>query len=154
MNATVNLSTDSQTKVCSKCKVERPIEEFNFRNRSTGVRHRYCRECGKIFTRNHYRRNKRQYVDRVLRSHAKRREYLHQIKSRPCADCGVQYPYYVMDFDHREGEEKIFEMNRVNYVTLRALKQEIEKCDVVCSNCHRERTYRRIKTSLSGNKFV
>ncbi len=69
---------------------------------------------------------------------------MRQMKSRPCADCGIQYPYYVMDFDHRQGENKVFEMNRVNYVAMGALKKEIEKCDVVCSNCHRERTYQRV----------
>lgn len=131
-------------KVCSKCKVSKTITDFNFRKRSTGLRLPYCRECGKQFTQSHYRRNKRQYIGRSVRAKKQRREYLRQVKSRPCADCGVQYPYYVMDFDHREGEEKIFEMNRVNYVTMRTIKQEIEKCDVVCANCHRERTYQRI----------
>lgn len=144
MNTEGNSSTLSSQKVCSRCKVKRPIEEFNFRNRSTGVRHRYCRECGKHFTRNHYKRNKSQYIARSMRSNIKRREYLQQLKSRPCADCGMQYPYYVMDFDHREDEEKVFEMNRVAYVSMRALKQEIKKCDLVCSNCHRVRTYQRI----------
>ncbi len=102
-------------KVCSRCQSARPLTEFNFRNRGAGIRHSYCRDCGKALTHNHYEQDKRQYIDRVLRSHAKRREYLRAVKSRPCADCGVQYPYYVMDFDHRAGEEKIFEMNRVNY---------------------------------------
>ena len=143
---------NTECKVCSKCKANKPVEEFNFRNRSAGIRHHYCRECGKIFTRNHYKRNKRQYIDRTLRSHAKRREYLHQIKSQPCADCGVQYPYYVMDFDHREGEEKVFEMNHVNYVTMSAIKREVEKCDVVCANCHRERTYQRIMHKQSSRR--
>ncbi len=140
-------STDSATptlKLCSTCKVSKPIEEFNFRYRSKGIRHGYCRDCGKTLTQNHYRRNKRQYIERSMRATIKRRKYLQQLKSRPCADCGVQYPYYVMDFDHREGETKIFEMNRVGYVSMRALKLEIEKCDLVCANCHRERTYQRM----------
>jgi hypothetical protein len=85
-----------------------------------------------------------------MRANIKRREFLQQIKSRPCADCGVQYPYYVMDFDHREGEKKIFEMNRVSYVSMRAIKQELEKCDVVCANCHRERTHQRIMQKKEG----
>lgn len=139
-----NSSDDSISKVCSKCRVSKPVEEFNFRKRSDGIRHRYCRECGKKFTQAHYKLNKRQYIERSMRANIKRREYLKQIKSRPCADCGVQYPYYVMDFDHRDGEKKVFEMNRVGYVSMRAIKQEIEKCDLVCANCHRERTYRRI----------
>ena len=138
------MTKSSRQKVCCKCKVEKPIEEFNFRNRLANLRHRYCRECGKQFTRTHYKRNKSQYIARSMRANVERRQYLQQVKSRPCADCGVQYPYYGMDFDHREGEEKLFEMNRVSYVSMRAVKQEIEKCDVVCANCHRERTYQRI----------
>ena len=152
MRAPVNPSNVSDQKVCCRCRVLKPLEEFNFRNRSAGIRHRYCRDCGKKFTRSHYQRNKRQYVERTLRSHARRRAYLHQIKSRPCADCGVQYPYYVMDFDHREGEEKLFEMNRISYVSMRAIKQEIEKCDVVCSNCHRERTFQRVMERTRRNR--
>ena len=137
-------SIASGQKVCCKCKTEKPIQEFNFRNRSTGASHRYCRECGKQLTRNHYKQNKSQYIVRSMRANRARRKYLQQLKSRPCADCGVQYPYYVMDFDHREGEEKLFEMNRISYVSMSALKKEIEKCDLVCANCHRERTYQRV----------
>jgi hypothetical protein len=76
----------------------------------------------------------------------KRRELMRQMKSRPCADCGVQYPYYAMDFDHREGEIKKYELSRVEQMSLHTILREIEKCDVVCANCHRVRTYnRRIK---------
>jgi hypothetical protein len=153
MDTAINSSLGMSHKVCSKCKVERPIEEFNFRNRSTGLRLPYCRECGKKFTQSHYRRNKRQYIDQSIRAKERLREYVRQVKSRPCADCGIQYPFYVMDFDHREGETKIFEMNRVSYVSMRAIKQEIEKCDVVCSNCHRERTYRRIMRRVANRRL-
>lgn len=146
-------ASNIEYKPCSKCKASKPLIEFNFRNRSTGVRLPYCRECGKKLTQSHYRRNKRQYINRSILAKEKRREYIRQVKSRPCADCGIRYPYYVMDFDHREGEEKIFEMNRVNYVTMRAIQQEIEKCDVVCSNCHRERTYQRIMLREASNRL-
>ena len=43
------------TKQCSKCRLIKPVEEFNFRHRVRGVRHGYCRECGKELTRRHYR---------------------------------------------------------------------------------------------------
>ncbi len=65
------------------------------------------------------------------------------MKSRPCADCGIQYPFYVMDFDHREGVTKEFALNSVTRLTREAILREIAKCDVVCSNCHRERTHQR-----------
>lgn len=59
-------------------------------------------------------------------------------KSRPCADCGIQYPWYVMDFDHRHGEKK-FNIGKARGVGFNVLKSEIEKCEVVCANCHRLR---------------
>lgn len=130
-------------KTCSKCQTSKPVSEFNFRHTASGVRQAYCKECGKGLTRNHYRNNKRQYLDRNVRSYMKRRELVRQMKSRACADCGIQYPFYVMDFDHREGEFKKYELNRVDRMTARAILSEIKKCDVACANCHRERTYRR-----------
>jgi hypothetical protein len=134
---------DPTHKTCSGCHVVKPAEEFNFKYRAKGIRHSYCRECGKRLTRSHYQRKKRSYLKRNLRAYAERRQLVLEAKSRPCADCGVQYPYYVMDFDHRDGRLKEFSLNAVHRVTKRAILREIEKCDVVCSNCHRERTQRR-----------
>jgi len=136
-------------KTCSGCHVTKPIEEFNFKYRDRGVRHSYCRECGKTLTRSHYKRNKRSYLDRNARALARHREFMRRAKSRPCADCGIQYPYYVMDFDHRDGATKSFMLSDITRATSKSLLQEIEKCDVVCANCHRERTQQRW---LAGSK--
>jgi hypothetical protein len=133
-----------QQKTCSGCRITKPISEFNFKNRAAGVRHSYCRECGKKITRSHYKRNKRAYLDRNTRARIRHRELIRRVKARPCAGCGVQYPYYVMDFDHRNGKDKVFGLNAVDRMTLPGILREIEKCDVVCANCHRERTQRRL----------
>lgn len=62
----------------------------------------------------------------------------------PCMDCGVNYPYYVMDFDHRPGEVKSFTIAYVaKDMTLDKVKEEISKCDIVCANCHRIRSWDR-----------
>lgn len=60
-------------------------------------------------------------------------------KSVPCADCGIQYPPYVMDFDHVRGEK--IAAPGLLYTQVEAFQIEIAKCEVVCANCHRERTY-------------
>lgn len=57
-----------------------------------------------------------------------------------------------MDFDHREGETKEYQLNQVDRMGINALKREIAKCDVVCSNCHRERTYKRMLKSKNQSK--
>ena len=62
-------------------------------------------------------------------------------KQRPCADCGNQYPPYVMDFDHRDQSTKSFCIGQNKSRGALSVSNEIAKCDVVCSNCHRERTH-------------
>lgn len=65
------------------------------------------------------------------------KQYVRNIKSTtPCTDCKVEYPYYVMDFDHIT-EDKTMEvsvlMRTGGFVTL---KEEIAKCEIICPNCH------------------
>lgn len=140
---------DQTHKRCSKCGLVKLADEFNFRYRDRGMRHGYCRECGKKLTQSHYKRKKGSYLKRNLRAYAERRLMVVEAKSRPSADCGIQYPYYVMDFDHRDGPLKEFSLNSVHRVTKRAILSEIAKCDVACANCHGERTHRRM---IAGSK--
>jgi hypothetical protein len=59
-------------------------------------------------------------------------------------DCGVKYPYYVLDLDHRDPSEKKFTPAALHKTgSWDKMIKEIRKCDVVCSNCHRERTHQR-----------
>jgi hypothetical protein len=50
-----------------------------------------------------------------------------------------------MDFDHRPGEIKKLCINQMlaSRSSKEDLLKEIEKCDIVCSNCHRIRTHER-----------
>lgn len=77
----------------------------------------------------------------MRRFSAKRRALISEYKSVPCADCGVEYPPYVMQFDHLR--DKLYEIADNYRMALDKLLIEIEKCDVVCANCHAERTERR-----------
>lgn len=62
-------------------------------------------------------------------------------------DCGIIYPPYVMDFDHKEGQKKLNSVARLvhNGWSKKRLLEEMVKCDLVCANCHRVRTYKRLK---------
>jgi len=62
-------------------------------------------------------------------------------KERACADCGVQYPPRVMDLHHRDPEAKEFAVSQFyKHTTNRdRVEAEIDKCDVLCANCHRLR---------------
>lgn len=69
-------------------------------------------------------------------------------KDRPCADCGETFPLVAMDFDHIAGE-KIKNVSRLvrDGCGVDKLLAEIAKCEVVCSNCHRVRTFERLQAA-------
>jgi hypothetical protein len=76
---------------------------------------------------------------------ADKRRYFRALKERtPCTDCGRCYPYYVMDFDHvkpgKSGE--VGDMISTG-VSWGEIIEEIALCELVCANCHRERTHQR-----------
>ena len=76
------------------------------------------------------------------------KEHIRKYKDRPCADCEQTYPFYVMDFDHRPGENKKFKIaawlaRNAAKTDWSEVEAEIAKCDVVCANCHRIRTHER-----------
>ena len=69
---------------------------------------------------------------------------IRKLKSAPCVDCGRTYHFSVMDFDHTSGEKLLLIGKAVNqHVPLARIKAEIAKCEAVCSNCHRVRTWER-----------
>lgn len=85
-------------------------------------------------------------ISRLDEKTKKTREFLRKIKENtPCVDCKKNYPYYVMHFDHLRDKE--FHLGGANKGLPRLLK-EMQKCEVVCANCHAERTHkRRLKIS-------
>lgn len=101
-------------------------------------------------SKRHYIANKQSYLDKNKNYRQLIRNYVKDMKeSSPCLDCGVKYPYYVMDFDHLENKE--FSIHYLSATgRIGALKKEIKKCEIVCANCHRKRTYiREISTRSS-----
>jgi hypothetical protein len=68
-----------------------------------------------------------------------------------CSDCGLNYPHFILEFDHRPGERKFGNVYRVlkKYGSDKAWA-EVKKCDVVCSNCHKLRTHGREQELLAS----
>lgn len=66
------------------------------------------------------------------------------LKSVPCADCGGTFPPECMDLDHRDASTKFKPVSRMLSYSESRLREEIAKCDIICSNCHRIRTHKRM----------
>lgn len=111
-----------------------------------------CKEHHREYVRVHYANNKSVYIAKSKRHRKENAEMVRLAKSVPCVDCGGSLPYYVMDFDHRQ--DKSFNVSSHAFSGRLIILAEIAKCDVVCSNCHRERTAKRSGYSVQNINVV
>jgi hypothetical protein len=79
----------------------------------------------------------------MKRRSAVKRDLLLALRDRPCHDCRRRFSPYVMQFDHTNPREKSFNVGQSWCRSTDAILKEAAKCDIVCRNCHRDRTYRR-----------
>lgn len=147
---------------CNKCRTLLPDEYFHFRNKEKGLRQRACSTCLNKYAAQYRIKNHTKVLEGLRVSYRKsklaqsrrpkswgsiiesRRMWVYELKRNPCTDCNKIYPPFVMDLDHVKGEKK-FTIASVmrNSVPDDVLMEEIMKCELVCSNCHRLRTYNR-----------
>lgn len=78
------------------------------------------------------------------------REYVRKIKeTKPCTDCGQMFHFSQMDFDHISDDKKTNIATLANSsISIKEIKKELAKCELVCSNCHRLRTWQRTQKEV------
>lgn len=97
----------------------------------------------------HYQRNSDKYKKRTLERREQAKECIRKAKTGPCVDCGLVDPR-VMEFDHLPHHEKratVANMPTMGY-SVASIEEEIAKCELVCANCHRIRTWERNHASM------
>ena len=140
-----------QMRTCARCGTTRP--EADFAVRSDGRRRQsWCRDCKVAYDREWYARNREGHLRRVRELNAAARERNARLvaaaKRTPCADCGGRYPAHILEFDHVRGDKRaaVSELAALP-ASPHTLREEMAKCEVVCANCHRDRTHRRRQQS-------
>lgn len=87
-------------------------------------------------------KGKESYKAKVSAERARVYSFVAEYKlERGCVDCGYNKHHAALEFDHVRGEKRF---SIANIRTIPAFYQEVEKCEVVCSNCHAIRTYARL----------
>jgi hypothetical protein len=142
-------------KKCSKCGENKQFSSFYFRKKGPrkGQYYEKCKDCMKIRGREYYHKNHNRQLNLAIN---RTRKYLNagltflaKEKNKPCVDCGKYFPPWVMDFDHKDKKLKFANVAWLRrFHDLAKVKKEIEKCEIVCANCHRNRTFK-----LSGNNY-
>ena len=100
-----------------------------------------------------YQKNKQEISGRQRAERNKKKDWITQYKleNSVCTDCKISYPPQILDFDHLKDKKFSISGKGVKDNTLDAIIKEIEKCEIVCANCHRHRTYMRSAAVTVGS---
>lgn len=131
-----------ETKICTKCGRELLLDQFNWRNKAKGTRRSECRECHCGFMKDQYQKKKD-----VIQSFKKK---------AGCKKCGYNKCEEALEFHHINPEEKddiIARMISNNY-SLDKVEKEMQKCVVLCANCHREFYYLNKNQQIILEEFL
>ena len=116
---------------CSKCKKDKPASDFHPRKtKGKRIVRSWCKDCSRADSQ---------------KRHQAARDAVWELKRAPCTDCGKTYNPWQMQFDHVKGKKE-FEIQKGirNRYKLEKMLVEIAKCELVCANCHADRTYLRL----------
>ena len=150
-------------KYCSRCKKEKPLDSFYLRTlKSKNIsRQPKCKDCSKALNVEYYARNpdlcKKSSSDNSKNNTRENRvKVVNYLIEHGCVDCGERDPV-VLEFDHLK--DKKFTISRKISRSWVYVKEEIDKCEVRCSNCHRRKTakernwYSYLKYDESGKAY-
>jgi hypothetical protein len=116
---------NSQTKTCAKCGVEKNSSLFY--KKSDKYSHSFCKEC---FNRYCSERWVNKKIESII------------YKGSECIDCHISYPeepYVIFEFHHLDPNIKDFDWSEMKLQKKEIIIKELDKCVLLCSNCHKKR---------------
>lgn len=131
-------------KTCTVCKEPKLSIEFNKNKRKKDGLQTHCRICSQEKFSKYYNENKEKHKKKIVARNKSNRHFVQRyvlsyLKEHPCA-CGESDPA-ALDFDHVRGTKiKAISMLVSGSYSIETIKLEIEKCTVMCANCHRKKT--------------
>ena len=137
-------------RTCSACNKTKTEENFFYRSKRNNKLHAQCKECYIIKRRkiwkDHYHKYGSKYRERAVERNKKLKTRLkllliEYLSDKSCIMCGNSDPR-VLEFDHLDPNVKSFEIARAihNTISWDKILVEIEKCQILCANCHKIRT--------------
>lgn len=129
-------------KTCYKCEEEKPDSEFSRNDSKADGLQSQCKSCHREYRRQHYLRNRQKYIDKAARHRERLREWFHEFKTQlKCEQCKESHPA-CLQFHHSSPEDKEIAVScAVHRWSRKRLLHEIEKCTILCANCHAKLHY-------------
>ncbi len=135
-------------KICSKCLLEKDISEFHLKkDKITPYPH--CKACQNAYTKSHYEANKSAYKEKARKNDKKYKEIWFAYKATlKCEACGFSH-VAALEFHHKN-KDKSFNIGGTKNFCLKKRFEEVKKCIVLCSNCHKIHHYNERQNALAA----
>lgn len=129
-------------KLCSNCKESKPLSGFNRNKSQRDGLQTFCRDCDCKRKRKYYKKNKQKFFGYNKKSKTKRRAQVSDMRSKlGCSNCPETH-VACLDFHHTDPTKKEGGVGKIlDKGNRKKLEEEIKKCIVLCSNCHRKHHY-------------
>lgn len=144
------------SKLCTVCKSNKSIDDFNKKLSSSDGHQNICRVCSSLRSKLSYERNKDRVKKRTRDREKRIRPLIEQLilsyLQKGCIDCG-EADIVVLEFDHLYDKKSCISRLINDSTSLDKLEEELQKCEVRCANCHRRKTAYQFgywKTKLIG----
>lgn len=132
-----------ETKQCTKCKINKLLNEYSYSDKSAGRFRTICKNCQAIIRKQNYNKNRKKEIKNSIITNKNRKNknriFLYNyLLENPCP-CGENNPI-LLEFNHKDIKEKTYTISQMVNRHLSKIKMEIEKCEILCVKCHRLKT--------------
>jgi hypothetical protein len=145
-----------EEKKCVTCNKSKILDEFNANKKHKDGKQPSCRECTKLWSKQHYVKNKENIKTGIQKLKDQRKDYILNVKKNSnCLKCN-ENRFYMLDFHHTDSNEKEFNISELANKNLswEKTKNEIEKCIILCRNCHTEFHYLERKDGITIKDYI
>ena len=111
---------------CIKCDIPKDESEFYIKDKKTGRKNKWCKECTLTFQKARWRDRKTKIVE---------------LMGGKCEKCGYDKNYAALDLHHTDPSTKKYLLREMIKKSWKIITQEIQKCELLCKNCHAEHHY-------------
>lgn len=133
-------------KKCTNCKIEKELIDFNGNKCRKDGLNNICRKCSNERSRKYYNEKGEEHKKNVVKRNHKYRNVIRQfildkLKVSKCIDCGNN-DIRVLEFDHLPEFKKEYNISDMlrSSLSIDSIELEMNKCEIVCANCHRIRS--------------
>lgn len=138
-------------KVCSKCKLSLPIEQFIKRKRAVDGLNGICTHCRKLYWKQYAQKIKPSWLKRpLLKRKGIRNGGVSTKKRFSCSVCGENHPACIQ-FHHHNDDKKSDVSLLVNNGSKKTILDEVAKCTVLCANCHAKEHWNQKQAEKNNN---